>query len=463
MEKLSTKIINSENKIARLSEMVGCTDQGKAWFETVTDPFKDKPMKTEGYPDTVATASVVSRVHYTESLSRPSSVPAGNNWDANIILNNIVSFHSVGNVQFNAQRSLDVVGAIGAAGPRGGLEMYAGPTGVTLGGGHFQKNMPLGNEFMVGTFRVLGMAFEIHDTTAEIEKQGSLVCYRMSSLNNSDHSSSINCFSSASPAQYGAIVQNKSGNFFQSSQSAALQPFSKIWEAKHGCYCVATMNSQTNQPIEVENVATYTVDTTSPTGAYGSAMSVDANNILNILQPTAATPFNYSGAMILGANSNSVFRVDVIYLVERFPNAVSDPVLATLATPSPAYDPCAIELYSRIARELPVATKVGNNDAGDWIASIADLLSTIGVPGMPIVKSLSKPVGGWIDNWMGNLNKTPEVKKETLMIEDKPVNTPVRQVQRPQQKGQVAVRTQRRQRKPRKNNNNSNGNKNPAS
>jgi len=75
--------------------------------------------------------------------------------------------------------------------------------------------------------------------------------------------------------------------------------------------------------------------------------------------------------------------------IERFPDS-SLPDLVVLATPSPEYDPKALEAYSIALQDMPVAVPVAENGIGDWFSGVVNKISSVVGNVMPMAqKALS--------------------------------------------------------------------------
>jgi len=88
---------------------------------------------------------------------------------------------------------------------------------------------------------------------------------------------------------------------------------------------------------------------------------------------------------ISGSNVNTTVSLEITQTVEYVP--VPGSLLASLASPSPAHDPLALELYKTAAREMPVAVPRIRND-GFW----EKFLQVIEVGAAPI-GALFGPIG----------------------------------------------------------------------
>jgi hypothetical protein len=376
----------SEKKISQLSSSVGVTEKGKAWLDCATDPFKDLPVKCEGFPGLNAGSSVVRTVRQTLALTKPASIPVGAPWSALVFLDPFVNNHDVMDTSHPGAFVLSPIGQVNLK-TIGGLTVRAGIDSVPLTITDTIMNSGLPAAYATPNSRVLGMGFEIHDATAVVEKQGTLTTWRLPTIPNKLEA--YNNF-----VNPGVLTQRGGTNVVSDSvppisiAEAMLLPYTRQWEAKDGVYSVSTMNSQVNNPVGSLFHARLSGDSKLAANRdWFTRLQIDAaTNVIFPNQTLFETPFNMSGAFLTGLSDRSTFTLNVNYLVETFPTS-QDIEIVNLATPSVPYDPAALELYSRIAVRLPPGVKVNQNAAGDWIKNIANLMGTFGVPGMPLVNA----------------------------------------------------------------------------
>jgi hypothetical protein len=95
--------------------------------------------------------------------------------------------------------------------------------------------------------------------------------------------------------------------------------------------------------------------------------------------------FNMIGAYYTGLSLQTTLQVRSIYYIERFPTPL-DNNLVVLATPSPPFDPCALELYARTMGSLPVGVPSGENPLGEWFKDVVSKVSSFTTP---ILKTLA--------------------------------------------------------------------------
>lgn len=397
-EAVANNIPLIEKKIDTMVAKVGGSEEGALWVKEALDPFNDEPRRVVGFPDLITGGSI------TQAIKKSFQIQVGataedvhiffDNLDTQTVLYENTKY-AVPTTRYNTYLA-DAVGGIGAIG-RGGVVVRRGAVGTNL---YMQSGSAsttyLDQKYTTdGPVRVLSKAFEVHNTTPQLSVGGAVAVYRNASSSAYNDQNVANLLLPATPTN-GLSYQARRLVVPPSNLSEVMIiPGAQQWNAKEGCYVVCTMCSQTNNPQEEMRCVNIALDP----GTTGSKEWVntfaEAGSVLP--KPTDTgdalySPFFMSGAYFSGLPAGSTLTVNVIWIIERFVDYDSE--LVTLSQPSPYYDPVAMELYSKSAGKLPAGVKVGWNADGDWIKNIADVLSTFGVPGMPLVK-------GAVDLWNG--------------------------------------------------------------
>lgn len=386
------------------------TEAGKAWLKASMDPFHDGRISgLEGYPDQCSENSVVQTVTQSVTISTPmggTSTPNAN-WDCNMVMwpwdiavNPPNSASTGGGVAWDAgaQGNLNFM-VLGA--PKyavGGFSWGAAPTGATTypltsaynaSLGYISGTLDLENssnaDYSTAAYRVIGAAFEVVNTTAELYKQGQAAVFRSPTNTafgdqyNLNFSTGGTTSAPSAPAWTGPtdIVQL----FPDSLADVMILPSSQQWDAAKGCYCVQPFNSFEN-PARMASQQMYLAlfgdglapndDTTST--AIGNQMIVQTVNSHQFAGPWATHrgPFDFAGCYFSGLSAQTSLTVNVRWIIETFPSPYS--TLAVLASPSPAYDPVAFQLASIASRTLPVGCPYDENPLGEWFEEVASRL-----------------------------------------------------------------------------------------
>jgi len=380
------------------------------------DPMHDRQTKLEGYPDTCNSASLVQRVKQSFTIVAPTGTTAAG-WDLQVInppFVNTSTFYQV-EAAYNSTFSKTLTSNVIVQNPSftaipfvyGGLSFIAAPSGseFSLGGiSNFAasnptlayiKSNPLPDIYSQGTCRIIANAFEISNTTAELTVQGSVLTYRQP----------IPDYETATTFNYAGIAGASTAGYYAAQSTLVLPsppttvgqsmllPGSRQWKAKDGCYVVSAMSS--------DNIPTQDEIFTQPLLIQNPSVGSDPNLYSPIGVPSGAnlagpipvfagqdnfwTKFDQSGAYFTGLSPSTSLQVTWIVDVERFPTE-QQADLVVVATPSPSYDPMAIQVYAHIMQDMPTGVTFAENGLGDWFMSAVGKVRDIV---MPIIRPLA--------------------------------------------------------------------------
>lgn len=409
-------VVAADRKLERLAKEEFMSEDGKNWLILATDPFHDQRVIPTGFPDIDTTGSVVQTISKTMTVSNRTGVATGT-WDAHIILwpmpisttarayvDPIVNSPSF---PFTIADPATDVTPLSYGGCTAQVVQSGTPTVTNSAATQSVFQMDLGG-YASGTYRVVGMGIEVHDTTAELYKQGAVTVYRIPNptpLNSSCFTDFIDSGTPALPGPVKASVGLKLlGTPPTTSLEAKLIPDSKQWEAKKGCYAVGTLSTVDNPQIVLKNemigfpdynggilFSTSHVSITANTNTYVSALQ---NNML---------PFNLTGVYFSGLHPSFSLTVNVVWYVEKFPT-LNDQQLLVLAKPSPAFDQMALDIYSGTMSRMPVGVPVNMNPLGEWFEDVVNDVAGFAAPALaaagivmpelaPVLEPLSLGVG----------------------------------------------------------------------
>jgi hypothetical protein len=414
----------AERVLNRLIADKALSPAGKDWLIATLDPFHDTELTVEGHPDIDSSRSIVQCIQetfpltWTAAASKDVTVffapTSGDYLDTTVVGANVY-----GNIRPCTVSSVSLAFLANPLFPtaypilNGGWNVIAQPSGTPWNNGGTGNvfngaGLPLQN--LKGKHRLLATAIEVVNTTAPLYKGGSVVAYK-------------------EPAQFTTLIRGNDGTSGLTNddnvvhynngtyppvaaQTAANYPNAKIWEAEKGVYAIATLNDVSNPVHEPKlgqgfSMSQYDDTTGWPPG--GIAPINYATMCLNGYAPpnsasssiAVSYPFDNTGFIFQGLPAGTSLQFTVKYFVEFFPT-VQNGLLQSLATPSAAYDPLALEIYSRCLRELPVACAQGENPLGEWFNEVLDLISSAA----PKVGAVFGPTGTIIGNGLGLLAKT---------------------------------------------------------
>lgn len=323
------------------------------------------------------------------TLTAPVSAGAGN-WDASVLYTGVntainPAFDTIGGMVTEPNSSYHDYDSSNLDGgqPFGSLNIWSGASGSSMSTGspyapgdtYRRMGAVMGDD----RCRVVGVAFEVHNTTADVYRQGSLT---VAQLPDSADDAALTVYQDVHAG--GAI--NKE---FQADrcclQACTLPPLmavpgSQTWLAKQGVYVVPRMievprRLNLYQPGSVVGsignntrcpVLYGTDGKTATLSPSGSAFWPGGQQA--ILQPNAPSGFSPVQVFLTGLSPQSTITVTFRTIVEYFPSLGS--VLLPNATPSPSFDPKALALYGAIIKNAPYAVPVGQNAAGDYFRKI---------------------------------------------------------------------------------------------
>lgn len=192
-----------------------------------------------------------------------------------------------------------------------------------------------------------------------------------------------------------------------SIDEATSLPTAKQWDAKHGCYLIPRLTNfdgPFNGPDVTDTVdakvgtlaisnATAAADSVvvSPnilgTGpsvgiSHSTAARIDsialAASIGNLFSAGPLMPYSATGVHFTGLSPESTFTFVATWYIQCSPLPGSP--LATMVTPTPAYDPRVYEIYTKVMRAVPLATYKDDNDFGTWFRKVMGMVSRVAGP-----------------------------------------------------------------------------------
>lgn len=355
------------------------------------DPFHDNRLDNlTGWPDMITTASIVRQVKQSVEIA----TAAGE--DVHIISWPWLGTSLLGQYAVSGA-TVEVPGASTYVVP--GVSIYKKTAGTDLA---FNVTPAQGLVYPVamhrGKGRLIGMGLELVNTTAPINRSGTIYTWRQPGLAEAEETMSY--ITSADVMQRASAFRQLATPPVNPA-SAMLIPGSRSWASEEGVYMVCPFEGD-NPPLPPTQTAPM-LSLTNPTLAVG----YDNNRVVLCGTGTEAAPANRlvpmaeTGIICTGNNVNSKFTLSVCWYYEEFPDVFSD--VLTLATPSCEYDPVALELYTKVLNSLPIAVPSSWNTAGDWwwdiVTAIKDHAPKIGqmiggAPGLVLGQAASS-LAGW--------------------------------------------------------------------
>lgn len=388
---MSTAAFNrAQNDIARWVKdpRIPIDQQGADFLVSCLDPCHDTILGSlDGWPDLENGASITRCIKQSIEISGTSgggSVPTGP-WDCHFNLN---PFLDTG-VSFTqsltrANTYMTYSAATMLTSPVGGLTATASfvagsavspltaPATSRLG----QLGLP--PTYSNGLGRVTGIAFEVVDTTSQLNKQGSCMCWRQNASEATTPTMVTGCNPNTTPPTMFWTNCMPLQQPPTTLSSAQLIPGSRIWEAREGCYVVGNFHSAENPPVEPSYVQPLFVDdvmsTTNNSPMYlpNQCVALGGPSTLQIAThfPTKIYPFHQCGAIFAGLHPLATLRVTLVIYYESFPTvSPEDQPILVMATPSMPYNPYLLELLAHAMRNQPVGVMFKENGLGTWFAT----------------------------------------------------------------------------------------------
>lgn len=343
--------------------------QTMEYISMITDPYHDRNLRVTGFPDGNTMMSSVKRYARQHSIVCPFTLNTGESWQFHIFttpLHYITDFLSC-QLMGNTIPNLHSATTICSVGPVNIYYVKLDSSGTPVDS-HF---VPLGDipkrlDNGADSRRTVSLAFELHNTTAELYKAGSLTAYRLNaSTSRSDYLKS----NGAAPPVYSPITFTHLTSIPTTLFEANQLPNARTWEASKGIYSV-TLPSPNNQYSSqfFQNVGM----------SVGEQVVQQRGYLIYARDPEAtfAAP-SWSPAACTGvissayANNEQTFTLDFRQVIEFAPTPNSDNL--PYATTSPQCDLLFMKLYKRMINSIEPGVPVGFNSAGEWFRRVLAL------------------------------------------------------------------------------------------
>lgn len=422
------KRIDRGDIIERLISSHHLTQDGADWLRLRMDPYHDLQKPIAGYPDSDALDTIVSCQNYEYVVTKPAGLAAGD-WDAHVFTlpfdSTALSLGTLGATGNFVQAATSFnLGLVNVAKDAAGGPLF--PTANPIVSGDF--SMTRINTFEgveAGLSRVIGCGLEIIDTTAVLNQQGSITCYKMPSYK--ETYTKVGWLNTAGTMQsngdFAVVMQPPSG-----VAEAVLYRTTVQWDVKKGVYMTLGQEG-VNNPFEIahRNGVLITPDVTMSAASPALCSSLSATTALQAPPSLTSTMYyaemkhinvTQSGVFLTGLANTASFKVRVRVYVERAP-LMDEIDLVPLATPSAAYDAKALELYSQLVSCLPVAVPVDFNAKGDWwrwiLKAVGALAPGIGMALTPVFGPGAAAIGNSLGGIARGINQNL-IKMDTAPI-----------------------------------------------
>lgn len=352
----------------------------------ITDPYHDTEVITVGFPDDKAAYSAVSRFVSRKVIACPFTLQAGDTWSFHVYTTPLITQADL-RIRVHNQNELKLVDTLRRVGPVNILYYH-----FRAGSYHAHLHVPLGKDdtaldptyqYYSDSIRTVSLAYEIHNTSASIEKSGSLTTYRTA-----PQASTIALIDSggSTALDYGALNQTVTFDHIQTVpstiDSAEMLPGTITWDAAQGVYAVAL--PEANNPFSAQYHRNVFI-------------SFDWNPLWTatcyVSAGTQLSPVSYSPLRCVGtlssqySNANQTFNLDLRHVTELVPS-VRNPTLLAYSRRTPDHNPQFLKVYKAMLNHIPAGVPVNQNSAGDWFRKIAEVVREV----LPMVPAVLPPV-----------------------------------------------------------------------
>lgn len=374
----------------------------------VTDPYHDYNLLATGYPDGSSTISTVKRYTGRTTIRCPFILQEGDIWNFHVYT---TPLHCSTNMPL-VRTAGNTISYFPSA-----LDNYVGPVNV-----HYQlirdgdvvqsTNQSLGFDVAINGLRssvkrTVSLGFEIHNTTAELYKQGSLTVYRAPPTVGA---SDLYLASETSPVTYQPIRTNLICSLPANIAEANLLPNSRTWEASRGAYCVAlpTPVNDYSQPL----CTNFIISVSGQRRAMMRGPITDNNPVLNATYSPLACAGVFSSDY---TDDHQTFSLDMRQVIEIMPSP-EDTGLMMFATTAPEIDTTFIRMYKAMFNNIPPGVIVSKNASGDWFRQVVRIAKDA-IPGAlaalphPAAKAMAAPIGQLISALDARLDKRAAARR----------------------------------------------------
>jgi len=397
-------------------------------------------------------APSVVQIHNQQVVLTAPSIAGAGTWDTHVLwtgLHTSSSTNSGGGMVANSSSQYVQAYDHSAAGPVpvpfGSLQIASTASGATIKVGNAasgETRTSLIDTLGSGLSRLIAVGVEIHNTTAAINKQGSLTVAQLQDWS-MDNTSLTYVDTNAAPwvtAEKQACTLVGVPATVAAAQSI---PTAATWAAAEGVYVVPRLTSLSGSGTVHTFLGQRTpMFQSTDSSTYYAAVVNACTSGTNVPLINTATPSGFSPVSIwlTGLSNATSLMVTLRTVVEYFP-AAGDALLP-VAKPSPPYDVHAFECYSRISRDCPYAVPVGQNAAGDFFREVARIASRV----MPFIAPMAGPLAGAVNgaasalrSWSDRPKITRKAAGMTAVVDRDPNRNRSRKVKVPP-KGKKSLR-----------------------
>lgn len=407
--KLDTEAISTADRIINsVCQASKVTAEGKKWLKLAIDPFPDETRTCGGFPDMISSKSNVVPFKLTTTISGAAFATA---WDCNIAFNGFLETELVRLTTQVVNTNKFVAQAIIPDFNIGGISVRSALTGtpldITTTTANLLSGVPLDRPF-----RLISAGLEVSNETEPLYRSGKVVCYRQPTVPSEKFVVGLQDLAGVSVAPCTAISVTPLPETLADAQNI---PDSTNWTAEEGGYLVFAMDGPTNpvtiNPALLEGLACAPVyKTQSGTFYFPQIVGLSPVQQIQIGKiNNSNVPFNNCGLFFADLSPQTKLDICWHLVIEEFPPP-TDRTLMALSTPSAAYDPEALLLYSKALRMLPIAVPISENGLGTFFLEAAKSIASWAAP--KLLKGLDDPNEKKEDHELAKIRAELEVLRE---------------------------------------------------
>jgi hypothetical protein len=359
------------------------TSQAGEWLTCALDPFHDYRMSAEGFPDLMSSTSIVE-LHTRELTITAPAAAAGGLWDAHVLFTGFDSYiadNYLGSMANAASRGyVEYDHAAYSSLPRiSSLSVFTNATGVQCGvGGTTGSSYHLPNVTSNHANRMIACGVEVHNNTAELNKQGSVSC-SMLPAQSADSISMKAIDVNGTPWEETDYQSDFSIMYPTYISDVKSVPQSSTWEAAKGVYMIPRL---AKNEIPVHEYASGKITTfrsviagsTVASATFPWHYTVDSaarkQPYMTGMFPNSFSPMS---AFFTGLSPETTLTVTYRSFIEYFPSLNTE--LISMASPSAVYDPMALKAYAEICEHAPYVVPVGYNAGGEYLRMLLQVMN----------------------------------------------------------------------------------------
>jgi hypothetical protein len=352
----------------------------KAYFIACTDIFHDSSYSVIGRPSlsNQLQNTVVINLERTISLNDFPTIPAGSNWDVNIVS---YPFITTNNLITTVDNGYSVqLPAVPSHALTGGVTMYANVTGGPTLIPNFPPVSLNANQFFypefTGTstddiprpfYEILSIGMEVINSTPELYRGGSVVRYRVPTQGRRSELLVGDPVTQTSQARTSFFCYPMP----PTTEAFATQyPDSVIDQAAAGSYQMHTLQDQVSDYYMAGNSRVFLANPvpTDPLlffNTYTSASAFENDPLYTTDPPLVRGDFDIIGSYFTGLSPQTTLKIRSRSIVSLVPSS-SNAQLVSLAKVSPGPNPQLDYLIALIQASFTPGIESSMNASGDW-------------------------------------------------------------------------------------------------